>query len=314
MSPVPKDSRSWRRPDVVLLVALVSVKLLVHFLFNGGYGYFRDELYFMACGERLDWGYVDQPPLVALVACCERWLLGNSLFAIRFLPALAGATKLALAVVMTRRLGGGLFAQGLAGVAILVAPVCLGVDNYFSMNAFDQLFWVIATLLVLQTCRDDRTRPWIGLGFVVGVALLNKLSILFFIFGLAVGLMLTPQRRALKTRGPWIAALIALALFAPHVVWQIQHGWPTLEQLASGRATKNVLLSPFDFLLGVILENHPLSLPVWIAGLVFFFGSAAGKPHRILGWIFVTAAASLVLLHGKTYYLAPAFPIVFAGG
>jgi dolichyl-phosphate-mannose-protein mannosyltransferase len=308
-----RESRPLARGEIAMLAVLVAAKLTAHFVANGRYGYFRDELYFLACGEHLAWGYVDQPPLVAVIARLVRATLGDSLFAIRLLPALAGAAKLALTVLLARRLGGGRTAQLLAGVAVLVAPVFLGVDDYFSMNAFDQLFWVGAAFLVVEACDGERRWPWVALGLVLGVALLNKLSIVFFGFGLAVGLLVTRERRRLAKAGPWIAAAIALAIFAPHVVWQIRHGWPTLEQLASGRAEKNLVLSPLQFLAGVTLEQHPFTVPLWIAGLVFFF-SRAGQRHRVLGWIFVAAAASLVFLKGKTYYLAPAFPILFAGG
>src|SRR3712207_6036688 len=163
-----------------ILAYLALAKLLLHLLSADNYGYFRDELYYMAAGERLDLGYVDFPPFVALVAAFTRWLLGDSLVALRLFPALAGAVVVVLAGLMARELGGGRFAQGLAALATLVAPTFLAMGTFLSMDAFDQLFWVTAVYVLLLILKRDRPRLWLLFGLIVGLGLLTKVTMLFF--------------------------------------------------------------------------------------------------------------------------------------
>src|SRR5436309_5662146 len=131
------ERRKWYASEATIIAAFVIANLAIHLVFNRGYGYFRDELYFLACGQHLDWGYVDQPPLVAVAARLSRTLFGDSLSAIRLLPALAGAAKVVLAGMITREFGGRRWAVALACVAVLFAPIYLGIDNFLSMNAFE---------------------------------------------------------------------------------------------------------------------------------------------------------------------------------
>src|ERR687894_3192943 len=212
-----------------LLAYLALAKLLVHLLTNGNYGYFRDEFYYVAAGEHLDLGYVDFPPFVAIVADVSRFLLGDSPMALRFLPALAGSLVVVLAGLMARELGGGRFAQGLAALATLVAPNFLAMGTFLSMDAFDQLFWVSATYVLLLILRRAEPRLWLLFGLTVGLGLLTKLTMLSFGFAVLVALLLTPARRHLLSPWPWISGAIAIAFLAPYVYWQIEHGWPTLE-------------------------------------------------------------------------------------
>ena len=159
--------------ETLILMGLGLFKLFLHFYVNTytAYGFFRDELYFLACGEHLAWGYVDQPPLVAVVAWGTRALLGDSLFAVRFFPALAGAVKLVLVGFMARELGGGRFAQIVAALTVLVSGVYLGHDNFLSMNTFDQLFWILAAYLFILIVKRENLRLWIPFGAVVGLGL-----------------------------------------------------------------------------------------------------------------------------------------------
>src|SRR3712207_5800541 len=134
--------------DLAVLCYLSAFKLLIHFLTNGGYGYFRDELYYLACGEHLDWGYVDQAPLIAVVAWFERAAFGDSLFALRLLPALAGAATVFLTGLIAREAGGRRFAVLLACLSVIVAPYFLSINTILTMNAFEPLVWVACAYIV----------------------------------------------------------------------------------------------------------------------------------------------------------------------
>lgn len=212
-----------------LLVYLALVKLLLHLLTADNYGYFRDELYYIAAGERLDLGYVDFPPFVALVARVSRALFGDSLVALHAFPALAGAFVVVLAGLMARELGGGRFAQGLAALATLIPPNFLVFGTWLSMDAFDQLFWVLGAYVLILILKRDRPRLWLAFGLVAGLGLLTKLTMLYFDLAVFLALLLTRDRRRLLTPWPWLGGALALVFLLPYVTWQVAHGWPTLE-------------------------------------------------------------------------------------
>jgi hypothetical protein len=298
-----------------LILGISACKLLVHLYAGRHYGYFVDELYYLACSRHLDWGYVDQPPLIAWIAWVARSILGESLPAIRLLPALAGAGEVALTAFIARELGGHRFAQALAGISVLVAPGILAADNFLSMNAFEPLFWMGCAWLVLRLAKTGNEKLWIWFGILAGLGLENKYSMLIFGAGLIVGLLLTPQRRALAS--PWfgIGGVIALLIFLPNLSWNIQHHFPFLELQRNIRHSgRDVRLGPLGFFGQEILSMHPLTLPVWLGGLWFYFFSKPGRPFRVLGWAWVFTAAVIVLLSPRVYYLFPAFPVLFAGG
>src|SRR5918997_5767303 len=202
-----------------ILFLLALVKLLLHLLTAGNYGYFRDELYYIAASERLDLGYVDFPPFVALATALARATLGDSLLALDLLPALAGAAVVVLAGLMARELGGGTFAQGIAALAVLVAPNFLVFGTFLSMDAFDQLFWVSATYVLLLILKRNEPRLWLLFGLFAGLGLLTKLTMLSFGFAVLVALLLTPARRHLFSPWPWISGSIPIAFLAPYVYW-----------------------------------------------------------------------------------------------
>jgi Dolichyl-phosphate-mannose-protein mannosyltransferase len=298
-----------------VILCLSASKLLVHLYSSRHYGYFVDELYYLACSRHLDWGYVDQPPLIALITRIARSLLGESLPAIRFLPAVAGAGEVALTALIARELEGKRFAQGLAALATLVAPGILAGDNLLSMNAFEPLFWMGCAWLLIRMVKTGNPKLWIWFGILAGFGLENKYSMLIFGAGIVFGLLLTPQRRVLAS--PWlcIAGAIAFLIFLPNLLWNIQHHFPFLELQANiRRSGRDVPLTPLAFFGQEILTMHPLTLPLWLAGLWFYFFSPSGRPFRALGWAWVLTAAVIVTRSPRVYYLYPAFPILFAAG
>jgi 4-amino-4-deoxy-L-arabinose transferase-like glycosyltransferase len=291
----------------------VALKILLHVPGLFRYGYFRDELYFLDCARHLDWGYVDCAPLVAVYAKIAL-LLGGSLPALRVLPLLAGAGMVAITVLMTRELGGGRFAQGLAGLGILIAPVHLMLDSILSMNAFEPLFWMGCVYVLIRIIRGGDSRLWLAFGLLAGLGLENKHSTLFFGAAVAVAIIATPLRRELAKPWIWIGAAVALAIFLPNIVWQWQHGFPTLEDLQNVRATgKNIELAALPFTTEQVMIMHPVTAPIWLGGLWFLcFGS--GRRFRALGWIYVFLFATMMFLHAKSYYLAPIYPMLLAAG
>lgn len=222
------------------------------------FGLFRDELYYIACSERLGLGYVDHPPLMAWLTRFGRVVLGDSMLALRVLPALAAGGTVLCTAMTTRAMGGHRQAQALAATAAAVAPVYLANFGRVSMNAYDVLIWSAAAWVLVRNLRDGDGRGWVVFGVLAGVGLLNKLSVLFLGFGLVVGLLLTFDRRRLTDRQLWLGGLVAAALFLPHVVWQVANGWPTLEFMQNAILNKTLPLAPATFLGEQILMMNPL--------------------------------------------------------
>jgi hypothetical protein len=289
--------------------------LLVHLLTNGRYGYFRDELYYIACARHLDFGYVDQPPLSILLLRLSQLLLGDSLFAIRLLPALAGAAIVALTGIIAREIGGRAWAIALACAGSLCALFNLAVGNFFSMNAFEPLFWMGAVYLLVRIINGGPPTLWLWLGVLLGLGLENKHSTTFFAAGILVGLLLTPGRRHLAEKYIWLGGVITFAVALPNILWQALHHWPTYELLSNiAHSNKNVALSPAQFIAQQTVFMNPGTLPLWLSGLLWLFGSRDGRRYRIIGIIYLVTLAEFIVLHGKSYYLAPAYPMLFAAG
>lgn len=283
--------------------------------FGPRYPVFRDEFYYLACADHLAMGYVDHPPLSILILAAWRSVFGDSIHSLRVLPSLAGGAIVLLTSALAGVLGGGAYARTMAAASVLAAPSLFGITGFYSMNAFDFLFWLGTFHLVLKLSHLEpaaATRTWIALGVVLGLGLLNKISVLALGAGLAVVLLVTPLREHLKSWGPWIAALIALALFAPHIVWQMQNDWPTAEFVNNASRYKNVSLGPWGFFTAQIRDLGPLNALFWIPGLVWLLVSRRAHAGRALGLMF--CVAFVVFMNGKAYYLAPAMLALLAAG
>lgn len=302
------------RGDLAVLVLIASAKLVFHLATSQGYGIFRDELYYIACSEHLALGYVDQPPLSILLLWVVRRTLGDSLLAIRCLAALAGAASVFTAGLIARELGGRRGAQVLAALAVFFAPVFLAMSHFFSMNAFDLLFWTVLELIAVRILLRDQPRLWVVFGVVAGLGLQNKYSVGFLVFGLLVGLLLTAQRRQLTSAWLWLGGGLAALIFLPHVWWEAQTGWPSLEFMARASAEKNLPVSPLAFFLQQILILNPILMPVWLAGLLALLLAPEMARVRALGWAYVAVFILFVTQRAKVYYLAPIYPLLFAAG
>jgi len=310
-----ENQERWYAGGTAIVAGIAAIKLLVHLYAEHNYGYFVDELYYIACSRHLDWGYVDQPPMIALITKIAIALFGVSLQAIRFFPTMAGAAKIFLTGWVARELGGGRFAQALAALSVLLAPGFLGADAFLSMNPFEPLLWTGCALILIRIIKSGNQRLWLWFGGLAGLGLETKHSMLIFGAGLILGLLLTPERRALRSPWLWAGGLVAFLIFLPNLLWNIQHHFPFLElQENIRRSGRNVDLSPIAFFGQEVLTMLPLTLPIWLAGLWHYLFTTAGKPFRALGWAWLFTAAVVLVLNPRIYYLWPAFPILMAAG
>ncbi len=298
-----------------LILCFGAATLVIHLLTNGGYGYFRDELYYIACSQHLAWGYVDQPPLSILLLRLSRILLGDSLHAIRFLPAIASAATVLLTGLIARQLGGRIWAILLSCTAALTAPVYIINGNFFSMNALEPVLWMSCVYLLIRIINGGPPILWLWLGLLAGLGVQNKHSTVFFGAAVAAALLLSPERRHFREKWIWLGGFIAFLVALPNIIWQVQNHWATWELLSNvAHSTKNVVLSPAQFLIQQVLLVNPGTLPLWVGGIIWLIGSRNGGRYRVLAITYLITLVEFILLHGKVYYLAPAYPMLFAAG
>jgi 4-amino-4-deoxy-L-arabinose transferase-like glycosyltransferase len=305
----------WRTGGLAIVVAIGAARLALHLATASRYGYFGDELYFLACGRHLDWGYVDQPPLIAVVAWLVESTIGTSLLAVRLPSALAGTATVVLVGLLAREFGGGRFAMALSAAAAAVALTYVAMSYLFTMNAFEPLFWTGCAFLLVRIVRTGNERLWLWFGLVAGLGLQNKYSMAVYGAGLLMGVLLTPARHMLRRRWTWLGGLVAALVFLPNVIWNVRHGWPFFDLMRNLRQSgRDVALSPPEYLGHQVLIMNPATLPVWLAGLGFLLFAPSARPFRAIGWAYLVALGVWVATSGKDYYLAPAYATLFAAG
>jgi hypothetical protein len=303
-----------RRADLAPSVLIIAgISFLAHVLVGNNYGYFRDELYVLAMSHHPDFGYVDVPPLVPWITLIPRFLTGNALWAIHVISALLCAGTIILTGLMARLLGGTSRVQGLAALASATALAFMATGSLYAYDVFDEFWWQLCTVIIIVLLRDEQPRRWLAFGLVAGLGLLTKESILFWGFALVVGLLLTPQRRLLFTRWTLFGGLIAFALALPFLLWNAFHDWASLQYWANYHHDHATGATPLAFLGNQIIIMNPLSLLLWVAGLWYFF-TARGARYRVFAWSYLILFVLFTAIQGKVYFLAPAYPPLFAGG
>ncbi len=296
-----------------LLIPAVA-QVVLHFVTNGNYGIFRDEYYYLACADRLAWGYVDQPPMSIWLLAGWKAVFGESVHSIRVVPALCGALLILLTGMTAARLGGGRWAQLFAGVGVAIGAAGLVICGFYSMNCFDFLVWIGAYYLIIRIAETDDGRWWPWLGLVLGLGLFNKVGVLVLGLALAVGLVITRHRRQLLDPRTYFAAATALLFLAPYLVWNAANGWATLEFMDNATRYKIAAISPLGFLAENILEANPVTVPLWLGGLLWIMFAPPARRFRIVGLMVVVTWLVLVLQTSKPYYFAASVPVMMAAG
>ena len=315
---------AWRN---ALWIALVfgCIKLAIHVAVNiraqhVGYGIFRDELYYIVCGRRLAWGYLDNQPLIAILARISDSLFGHDrLWTFRLMPSLAGAAKVMLTGLLTYSLGGKRTAQALAMILVIGAPEYLGVDTIFSMNCLEPVFWMTSILAMIEIAKAPYGRYlpawWMIFGLAGGLALETKLSGAFFLICLLIALVLTPQRRVLASRWAVMGVALLLLIEAPNFIWQWHRSFPSIQWLIdASREGKDVVLSPSAFLWQQVLVMIPFFAIFWLGGIVWLLFHRAAGDYRFAGVTGVLFIGLMMALHAKIYYVVPIYPVLYAAG
>ncbi len=312
---VPVQKPSVWESGVAIVWAIAFAKFVLHLYFNNRYGYFRDEFDYMSCGDHLQWGYVDQPPLIPFLLHISRALFGDSLRAIRLVPAIASSLLVVQAAATARQFGGRRYSLVLTAICVALAPQYLSNGGLYGTNILEPNLWLGCAQFVILAIQRNDPRYWLGFGLVAGLGMEEKYTIAVFGLGIVVGLLLTEQRRAFLNKWIWMGGLVALLVFLPNLLWNIHYDWPFVQLIRAIRAEgRDVILGPAEWLLHQLLVVSPVAAPVWLAGLFALLFWKPLRPYRVLGWAYLVSYIVIFLQHGKNYYLAPVYPMLFAAG
>lgn len=306
--------KAFARNERIALAVIALGCFALHLVVNlaGAYGFFRDELYYIACSDHLAWGYVDQPPFSLFILKISRLLFGDSLTAIRITPVLMHTGTVILTGLMVKEMKGGVFAILLACLAIALSPIHLGMSLIFSMNSIDTFIWALSFYLILKLINTQNQWYWIWLGIALGIGLMNKISVLFLGSGIFVGFIFT-NRQWFATRWPYVAGAIVLLLFLPYVLWNIVNDYAHLEFIHNASSGKYAGLRAMTFIKDQLVFLNPMATPLWVAGLLGLLFSSFLNKYKILAWIYLTAFVILILNGtSKGEYLAPAYAGLFS--
>ncbi len=301
--------------DLGVLILLALARIILHTLTNHQYGFHRDELGLLDNARHLDWGYVAYPPVAPFIARVGLAWFGLSLVGVRFFSTVAQAAAMVLAGLMARELGGSRFAQVAAALGVMIAPISLLQGAMTQYVSFDYLWWVLLAYLVIRLLKSQDLRWWLAIGAVIGLGMMTKYTMAFFVAGLVGGVLLTHTRRHLTSPWLWGGVALSLLIFAPNLVWQARHNFISLEFLSSIHArdvawgrTEGFLPEQF------FVASNPFTVPFWVMGLYFYLWKPAGSQYRVLGWMYAIPFVLLLVAQGRSYYLAPAYPMLIAAG
>src|SRR5271157_5144285 len=294
---------SWAKNGMLAVAAIAAATFALHMVFNGRYGYFRDEFDYIICGNHPAWGYVDQPPLVPILSRIFRAIFGDSLRSIRLMPVVSASALILLTGVITRELGGKRFAVALSALTILIAPIYLSCGSLLTSNCcLEVLLWMGCVYFAILAVKRDQPRYWLWFGVVAGIGLQEKYSIAVLGFAIVVGLLLTRQRRFLSSKWMWLGGFAALLIFLPNLLWNVAHDWPFVQLMRNIKAEgRDVILSPWQYFFQQILLLHHLSAAIWITGVIAILAARRFQPYRFLGWAYLVSFSVFVALKGKNY-------------
>jgi len=305
--------KNRRSTYLSFILIFVFIKIGLNLLAISHFGFHRDEFLHLVLADHMAWGYKEVPPFIALLAKITITVFGNSVFAARIFPTIAGGLIIWLTGLITVELGGKLFAIALACLALIFSPGFAASDYLFQPVVFDQMWWVLAVWLLVKYSNTSSVKYLYFLGMAVGFGMLTKYSMAFFTFSLLFGILISKQRKMLLNRHFLGAAVVAILIWLPNIIWQLQHHLPVITHMGELQKEQLDYLQPSDFIKQELLVNG-IALFIWLTGFIFLFFSFRLHKFQFLAISFVLIFAFLLLMHGKSYYLFGAFPMLFAAG
>ena len=306
----PESGKRWT--DAAILLGIAAAVTLLHLLTNNRYGFHRDELQFLSDARHLDWGFVSYPPFTPFVEHISLGLFGLSMVGLRLFAVLGQAVVIVVAGLMAKELGGARLAQVTAALAVAFSPLPLFGGTEFQYTSFDLLWWVLIAYFCIRLLKSENPRWCLAIGALVGMALLTKYSIVFYIAGILAGVVLTPARRFLRSGWFWAGMALALLIFLPNFLWLVRHDFISYRFLQHIHARDVGEGRAEGFIGGQFLICANLAAaPLWLAGLVGFLRN---RRYRMLAFMYLVPLAFLYFAKGRHYYMAPAYPMLLAMG
>jgi hypothetical protein len=306
--------RFLRNHWIILLISLLN--FIITFIPNlfGFYELFRDELYYIACSKRLAFGYYDHPPFATFLLSIIRLFFGDSILAIRFLPILVNTLLIFIAGIITKKLGGKKFAQGIACLSVSICPFYLILNSFYSMNSFESLLLTCCVLILIIIIQEDKNHYWLLWGLITGIGLINKHTFAVYEFAILIGMTFTPLRKYFFDKYFWLGIFISIVIILPNVIWQIQNDFISAAYYKNIIAYNSTTL-PLTFIIMQIIALNPLVFPVCLLGIIFLFLKTEGKPYRVFGWMFLISFFYFLFMKvNRPDRLAPVYPILMSGG
>jgi Dolichyl-phosphate-mannose-protein mannosyltransferase len=302
-------------PESFPVLAVLGIAFIAgHMITGSNYPVFRDEFYYLDCADHPAFGYVDHPPFSIIILAIWKLLFGTSLISLRVLPAVCGALFVMLSGYITKEFGGNKYAQILTAFCVYGAPFYLGVTGFYSMNSFELLFWAALYLILLKIINSGSSRLWVLFGLTAGLGMMNKISAGFFIASMFAAIVFTPERKFYRDKLFWSGMIIAGFIFLPYVLWNILNDFPTREFMQNAIKYKISEITPLGFLSEQVININPFSSVIWIGGLIYLLFSRRMQKYKVTGFIYIFAFMLLALQNSKPYYLAAAYPVLFASG
>ncbi len=303
------------RSDLAVLLLIAALRLILHVLTNGEYGFHRDELQTLDDARHLDWGFVAYPPITPLIGRFELVLFGTSLVGFRCFAALAVSLAMVLAGMIAKELGGKRHVQVLAAVAAGISPVSLAQGAVFQYVSLDYLWGVTVTYLLVRLLKSDDPRWWVAIGAVLSIGMETRYTMGFLALGIAVAVILTPARRFLRSRWLWAGVAVSILVFLPNFIWQARHHFISLEFLSylHARDLQQGRYRGF-FRQQLLICVNPGTAPLILLGLWFYFVRQEGRRYRLLRVVFVITLVLFAVAGSRSYYTAPLYPMLIAGG
>lgn len=295
-----------------IIIFLSVLKLAIQWLGNRNYGFHRDELLHLSVSEHLDWGYMEFPPFIAIIGKLSYWFFDYSLVGVRLFPTLAGMGILILCCLIAKELGGKPKAVFLSGICVLAFLPFYRNHTLFQPVAFDQLFWTLGFYFTIKFINSSNKKFLLFLGITVGLGLLNKYTMFVWAFGLFVGLFFYEKAKIYKDKWLYISALVALIVFLPNLIWQIQHDFPLLSHLQALNENQLDEINPMEF--GLEQLNFPFTLMVSLVGLISLLFYKKLTKYRAIGITALVIFSTMWILNSKAYYVFAIYPVLFASG
>ncbi|MFN1835216.1 glycosyltransferase family 39 protein [Balneola sp. MJW-20] len=296
-----------------LILFFAITKLSIHLLTYDNYELHRDAYLYYAQSQHLAWGFVAVPPSIAFIGYIATSIFGNTVFALRFFPALIGAFSTILIGMTVLELGGKKKAVLLACAAYVISPAYLHVNTLFQPVSFNHFYWILSGYLILRMIHRKDPKMWIWIGLVFGLAFLNKYSIAFFILAFGMALLISEHRKLLFNQYFVVGLGIGLLIITPNLIWQYEQNWPVVSHMTQLRETQLIHVQASDFLLEQLLMNMQ-ALLIWFTALLILLFNKKEKQYRIFGYLFIGVIVLLLAGSGKSYYTLGVYPILFAFG